>query len=78
MGKKHRSVEATSAADQDKPAPSVRFNSLPERIRPEDMTTAQETEPARDPEMGPVTAASERPAFHFLLRQARGNGGRTR
>jgi len=52
MGKGQRSVATTSTADQDKPAQSARFRSLPERIRPEDMTTAQETEPPPDPEMG--------------------------
>ena len=52
MGKRQRSVATTNKADQNKPAPSVRFRSLPERIRPEDMTTAQETEPPPDPEMG--------------------------
>ena len=52
MRKRKRSVETTGTADQDKPAPSARFSSLPERIRPEDMTTAHETAPARDPEMG--------------------------
>ena len=52
MGKRQRSVETTNTADQDKPAPSARFSSLPERIRPEDMTTAQEAEPPPDPEMG--------------------------
>ena len=52
MGTRKRSDETTSTADHDKPAASARFSNLPERIRPEDMTTAQEAEPPPDPEMG--------------------------
>ena len=47
--------QTTSAADSDKsdkPTPSARFKSLPERIRPEDMIEGQETEPPPDPTMG--------------------------
>ena len=52
MGKEQSSDETTSTPDQDKPAPTARFSSLPERIRPEDMIETQETEPPQDPEMG--------------------------
>ncbi|MHB8185412.1 MAG: hypothetical protein ACYDDU_04865 [Dermatophilaceae bacterium] len=57
-------AETTSTADQDKPAASARFRKLPERIRPEDMIAAQETEPPPDPTMG---RDSER---DFMLRNA--------
>ena len=59
-------VETTSTAAQDKPTPtaSARFRRLPERIRPEDMIAAQETEPPPDPAMG---RDSER---DFMLRNA--------
>ena len=59
--------ETTSQADSDKPdrpAPSARFKTLPERIRPEDMTSAQETEPPPDPTMGRDTE------HDFLMRNA--------
>jgi hypothetical protein len=52
MGKRQPAAETTSTTDPDEPTPKARFSSLPERIRPEDMTTAQETEPPPDPEMG--------------------------
>ncbi len=45
-------VEAKSSADQDGRASFTRFTKLPERIRPEDMITTQETEPPPDPTMG--------------------------
>ena len=57
-------VETASTADQDKTPSSARFRKLPERIRPEDMIAAQETEPPPDPTMG---RDSER---DFMLRNA--------
>jgi len=57
-------TETTATAGQDQPVPSARFRRLPERIRPEDMTAAQETEPPPDPTMG---RDSER---DFMLRNA--------
>ena len=47
-----------------KPVPSERFRKLPERIRPEDMTTTQATEAAPDPTMG------RDPERDFMLRNA--------
>ena len=47
-----------------RPAPSNRFRTLPERIRPEDMTATQETEPPPDPTMG------RDPETDFMLRNA--------
>jgi len=67
MVKRRCSLETTSTADQDKP--SARFSSLPERIRPEDMTTAQETEPPPDPEMGRDTD------HDFMMRNLGGGWG---
>jgi len=57
-------AETTDAAGQDKQVPPARFRKLPERIRPQDMTATQETEPPPDPTMG---RDSER---DFLLRNA--------
>jgi hypothetical protein len=57
-------VETTNTTDQDKATASVRFRRLPERIQPEDMIAAQETEPPPDPTMG---RDSER---DFMLRNA--------
>jgi len=57
-------VEKTNAADQDKLASSARFRKLPERIRPEDMISFQETEPPPDPTMG------RDPERDFMLRNA--------
>jgi hypothetical protein len=45
-------TETASMADQNAFASSTRFRKLPERIRPEDMTATQETEPPPDPTMG--------------------------
>jgi len=45
-------TETASTADQNALAPSTRFRKLPERIRPEDMIAAQETDPPPDPTMG--------------------------
>lgn len=56
-------VETKSSAKQYRTA-SARFTKLPERIRPEDMTTTQETEPPPDPTMG---RDAER---DFMLRNA--------
>ncbi len=57
-------AETTSTADQDKAPTSARFRKLPERIRPEDMIAAQETDPPPDPTMGRDTERD------FLLRNA--------
>lgn len=62
-------AKSTSSADQDKTdltrtASSVRFRQLPERIRPEDMVTTQETEAPPEPTMGRDTERD------FLLRNA--------
>jgi len=40
-------AETTEPGDQDKPVPSTHFRRLLERIRPEDTTAAQSTEPPR-------------------------------
>ena len=45
-------AKPSSPTDKDKPAPAVNFKKLPERIRPEDLTTVQETEPPPDPTNG--------------------------
>jgi len=57
-------VEASTWADPDGSAPVDRFKKLPKRIRPEDMTATQDTEPPPDPTMG---RDSER---DFMLRNA--------
>jgi hypothetical protein len=58
--------EPRSSADQDKPASPARFRKLPERIRPEDMIEAQDTEPPKDPTMGRDTEQD------FFMRNAGG------
>lgn len=55
-----------TASDQDETASRRRFRKLPERIRPEDMIAAQETEPPPDPTMG------RDPERDFMLRNAGG------
>lgn len=72
-------TSTTSAADQDKAdqdkthhdkthhdktASSMRFRQLPERIRPEDMITTQDTEAPPEPTMGRDTERD------FMLRNA--------
>jgi hypothetical protein len=59
-------VETTSTAENDKgkAASSARFRKLPDRIRPEDMIAAQESEPPPDPTMGRDTERD------FMLRNA--------
>ena len=59
-------TRAAGSDKPDKPASSARFKSLPERIRPEDMIEAQETEPPPDPTMGRDTE------HDFLMRNAGG------
>ena len=59
-------VEPTSTTDKGKSTPSSRYRKLPERIQPEDMIAAQETEPPPDPTMG------RDPERDFMLRNAGG------
>ena len=55
---------AVKDEDKDGRAPFNRFRKLPERIRPEDMTATQETEPPPDPTMG------RDPETDFMLQNA--------
>jgi hypothetical protein len=63
MVKKTSTAARVKGASPEK-ASSDRFRKLPERIRPQDMTTAQESEPPPDPTMGRDTERD------FMLRNA--------